>query len=89
LFDDPKHPYTRMLLGAVPNPDPDVKMSFAPAGEPVDPSNAPGGCAFHPRCAECVDRCREEAPRFVSIGRGRRAACHLHPASLNMDEPTP
>ena len=87
LFDEPKHPYTRMLLGAVPHPDPDVKMSFAPAGEPVDLSNPPGGCAFHPRCAECIDRCRVESPRFVPVGRGRATACHLHPAAVNMDQP--
>src|SRR5688572_28746183 len=90
LFDDPKHPYTRLLLAAVPNPDPDVRMTFPPSGEPVDLSNPPAGCAFHPRCAECIDRCRAEAPRFVSIGDGGRgAACHLHPASLTMDEPKP
>src|SRR5687768_356518 len=70
LFDDPKHPYTRLLLAAVPNPDPDVRMTFPPSGEPVDLSNPPAGCAFHPRCAECIDRCRAEAPRFVSIGDG-------------------
>ena len=42
LFSDPKHPYTRALLAAVPNPDPDVAM------------DAPLGCSFHPRNGECM-----------------------------------
>jgi oligopeptide/dipeptide ABC transporter ATP-binding protein len=66
-----------------------MRMTFPAAGEPVDLSNPPGGCAFHPRCDECVDVCRGESPRFVSIGAARGAACHLHPESLNMDEPKP
>jgi oligopeptide/dipeptide ABC transporter ATP-binding protein len=77
LFADPKHPYTRMLLAAVPVPDPKVRMQFATQGEPVDLSELPAGCAFHPRCPECFETCRAEAPQLITL-ENRRVACHLH-----------
>ena len=78
LFEDPRHPYTRMLLAAVPNPDPDRRMSFETAGEIPDPADLPPGCSFHPRCPECFDRCRAEAPELRDVGAGRTGACHLY-----------
>jgi peptide/nickel transport system ATP-binding protein len=78
LFEDPKHPYTRMLLSAVPRPDPDDRMQFTPTGEPVDLSKLPPGCAFHSRCPECFDRCTTETPALLQIAADRQAACHLH-----------
>jgi len=77
LFADPRHPYTRMLLSAVPNPDPDVPMSFSVEGEVADPGNLPGGCSFHPRCRECLERCKREGPQLMTLPDGRAAACHL------------
>jgi oligopeptide/dipeptide ABC transporter ATP-binding protein len=76
LFESPQHPYTRMLLSAVPVPDPAVRMEFATPGEPVDVSKLPAGCAFHPRCPECMDVCKVDAPRLVTVS-DRRVACHL------------
>ena len=78
LFADPKHPYTKALLAAVPNPDPDVKMAFGLTGEVADPGDLPAGCAFHPRCAECSTACKETFPRPIALGDGRHVACHLY-----------
>jgi peptide/nickel transport system ATP-binding protein len=75
LFRAPRHPYTRMLLDAVP----DLAMSGRPRkmieGEIPNPISPPPGCAFHPRCPLVHDRCRVEVPRLLG-DRGRTAACH-------------
>jgi oligopeptide/dipeptide ABC transporter ATP-binding protein len=76
LFRNPRHPYTRMLLDAVP----DLKMSGRPRkmieGEIPNPILPPPGCAFHPRCPAVVDRCRVEVPKPVA-GGGTTVACHV------------
>lgn len=75
LFSDPQHPYTRALLSAVPNPDPDVEMTTAVSGEVADPGALPSGCAFHPRCGLASDRCRVERPDLRQVGDGQ-VSCH-------------
>lgn len=78
LFADPKHPYTRGLLSAIPHPDPDVKLDFKLAGEIADPGKLPPGCAFHPRCSECFAPCRDVVPELRPLDEGRRhVSCHL------------
>ena len=77
LFADPKHPYTKALMSAVPNIDPDVKMSFELGGEVADPAKLPTGCAFHPRCSSCFGPCKKDMPELKEIEEGRWAACHL------------
>jgi peptide/nickel transport system ATP-binding protein len=75
LFARPRHPYTRMLLDAVP----DLKMSGRPRkiieGELPNPISPPPGCAFHPRCPFAVERCRREMPPSLTYG-ARIVACH-------------
>jgi oligopeptide/dipeptide ABC transporter ATP-binding protein len=80
LFADPKHPYTKTLLSAVPMPDPDIPMNFDTSGEVADPSNLPTGCAFHPRCPDKFEPCDLQKPELLSLGdqSSRCAACHLH-----------
>jgi oligopeptide/dipeptide ABC transporter ATP-binding protein len=79
LFRDPRHPYTRALLAAVPHPDPDVPMNAVVRGEVADPANLPKGCAFHPRCPNRFDPCDSQVPPFEEIEKDRHCACHLFP----------
>jgi len=76
LFGDPRHPYTRMLLDAVP----DLRMTgssrTAVAGEVPNPLDPPPGCAFHPRCPHADDRCRREAPSLRAVEGDGEVACH-------------
>ena len=75
LFDAPRHPYTRMLLDAVPDLDRTGTARTAVAGEVPDALAPPPGCAFHPRCPYANARCREEAPRLRAYGAAS-VACH-------------
>ena len=75
LFRRPRHPYTRMLLDAIPDLEMSGRARTPVAGEVPSPINPPSGCHFHPRCPFASDRCRQEAPRTVpSAGGG--VACH-------------
>ncbi len=77
LFTAPCHPYTRMLLAAMPVPDPTRRASRAlPAGEIADPAHIPPGCAFHPRCPHAVARCREAVPDSRELAPGHHVRCH-------------
>ena len=76
IFDDPKHPYTRGLMSAVPHPDPDRTMNFEMSGEVADPAALPSGCPFHPRCPHTQDDCKAERPALEALSEKRQAACH-------------
>ncbi|MBP1875469.1 peptide/nickel transport system ATP-binding protein [Ensifer adhaerens] len=76
LWSDPRHPYTRALMEAVP--DPSRPRHAAPLGGDLpSPSNIPSGCRFHTRCPLATDRCRAEEPEFRSIAPGHEVACHF------------
>jgi len=75
LFARPRHPYTRMLLDAVPDLDMSGKQRTPVAGEVPNPLSPPTGCAFHPRCPHANDRCRSERPETLPAG-GATVACH-------------
>jgi peptide/nickel transport system ATP-binding protein len=75
LFGNPRHPYTRMLLDAIPKMH-DTGRSRQPVqGEVPNPLNPPAGCAFHPRCPHANARCTAERPQLLEIA-GIRVACH-------------
>lgn len=79
IFSNPKHPYTRALLSAVPIPDPDKKMNrIILEGDIPSASNPPKGCKFHTRCPNCMDICKEKAPVWKDYGNGHYTACHLY-----------
>jgi oligopeptide/dipeptide ABC transporter ATP-binding protein len=79
LFDNPRHPYTRALLSAVPNVDPDVKMRFDVGGEVADAGKLPPGCSFHPRCPHRFEPCDKIVPLLEPVeGSSCRVACHLY-----------
>ncbi len=78
LYRDPKHPYTRALMAAVPIPDPRLERTRVKAlakGEVPSPLAAVGGCVFRTRCGFAVERCAAETPLLQESGSGR-VACH-------------
>jgi len=76
LFTHPRHPYTRMLLDAIPDLDMSGRQRTPVAGEVPNPLNPPAGCAFHPRCPHANERCKIERPILKVLGAGGRVACH-------------
>jgi len=79
LFAKPAHPYTALLIEAIPVPDPDVRPAEGVAvGEPPSPMAPPSGCRFRTRCPRADKRCAEEVPELRPIAPGKYVACH-HP----------
>jgi len=80
LFADPKHPYTRALLRAMPEEGDDGrgKRLRALPGNAPDPVALPKGCRFHPRCPDVFAPCADVPPSSLALAGGRRVACHLH-----------
>ena len=76
LFDSPKHPYTRALLGSMPRLGSKEPL-YSIRGQPPNLANLPAGCAFHPRCPDVMPRCMTEEPRDVRPGDGSVARCWL------------
>src|SRR5262245_18668795 len=70
LFDAPKHPYTRALLGSVPRLGSKEPL-YSIRGQPPNLASLPAGCAFHPRCPDVMPRCMTEEPRDFRPGDGR------------------
>jgi peptide/nickel transport system ATP-binding protein len=75
LFAAPRHPYTRMLMDAIPDLQMTGKARTPVAGEVPNPLAPPAGCAFHPRCPHANDRCRAERPVLLGPSTGA-VACH-------------
>ncbi len=75
LWAAPKHPYTRALMEAVPDPE---KRRQAPPiiGDLPSAENIPAGCRFNPRCPLATDICRSQEPEFRTLSGGHRVACH-------------
>lgn len=78
LLANPKHPYTEMLLGAVPRPSQRGHAIRQTAlGEPPDLADLPSGCVFRTRCPYAQDRCKEEVPVLRNVGSRTLVSCHL------------
>ncbi|WP_296873328.1 oligopeptide/dipeptide ABC transporter ATP-binding protein [Tibeticola sp.] len=75
LFAAPRHPYTRMLIDAIPKLHDTGRARTPVQGEVPNPLSPPPGCSFHPRCPLANERCRSERPTLLSFG-GVRVACH-------------
>ncbi len=78
----PRHPYTQMLISAVPLADPGKARARIPIlmkGEPPSPVNLPTGCYYHPRCAHAMGVCATTEPQWREVAPGHRVACHLYP----------
>ena len=78
LFTHPLHPYTRVLLSAVPTPDPRThRERIVLEGELPSPLSPPSGCPFHTRCPHCTEQCRTVFPEMKKAADGHLVACHL------------
>jgi oligopeptide/dipeptide ABC transporter ATP-binding protein len=78
LFKEQLHPYTKALFAAIPVPDPEMaKERHVLSGEVPNPTSPPKGCRFHPRCEHAKEQCRQDRPRLVDVGSGRKIACHI------------
>lgn len=79
LYEAPRHPYTRALLGAMPSMDPDARTQVAPlSGDPPNPIDPPTGCRFHTRCPHAEPVCSASAPGLYAVGTSRHlAACFM------------
>jgi len=75
LFEHPRHPYTALLLAAVPRLDMKKTLTIIPGNIPnlIEP---PSGCRFHPRCKFATDKCKQEIPELIEIGPEHYVACH-------------
>lgn len=76
LFAEPLHPYTKVLLAAIPVVGKRKEEDLSLSGEPPNPADFPSGCRFWPRCSYKEDRCITEEPPLVTVEAGRAVSCH-------------
>ena len=78
VFGQPRHPYTRALLSAIPVADPDARRErVVLQGEPPSPANPPAGCRFHTRCPQATAQCASVVPVVHRVAAGHQVRCHL------------
>jgi peptide/nickel transport system ATP-binding protein len=81
IYSNPRHPYTRVLLSAIPQVEMGARAEpLKPAGEVPSPLNPPTGCSFHPRCPYAQDVCKQAEPHLTAGYGGHAVACHVFPA---------
>ncbi len=80
LYKNPLHPYTKALLTAIPEPEPEIakkRNRIILKGEIPSPVNPPSGCKFRTRCPYAKDVCAEKVPEFTEYSKGHYVACHF------------
>ena len=78
VLGKPKHPYTKALLSAVPDPDPEIKKRrIILPGDVPTPINPPPGCRFQTRCWMVGEICKKKAPEMIKVGKDHYVACHF------------
>jgi peptide/nickel transport system ATP-binding protein len=87
LYAQPSHPYTRVLLASIPEPDPDApELPLDVSGELPSPLDPPSGCRFRTRCPRATEVCAAEEPQLAAIGEDHWVACH-HPHTEPLEVP--
>lgn len=79
LYNDPRHPYTRALMSAIPIPDPEVEEKrerIVLGGDLPSPIDLPSGCPFHTRCPMATEKCKVDVPKFLEVKDKHFASCH-------------
>ena len=78
IYANPRHPYTRALLSAMPSVDPDDRTEAPPLqGDPPNPINPPSGCRFRTRCMYAEAVCEQREPSLETVGGSHSSACHM------------
>jgi oligopeptide/dipeptide ABC transporter ATP-binding protein len=85
IYEDPRHPYTKALLSAIPTVDYENKKKRIIIEGDI-PSNVipPTGCKFHTRCPLATDKCKQEVPAWEEVGEDHFVACHYHEKTKDM-----
>ncbi len=78
VIQQPKHPYTQLLISAAPDPDRPEEAPFQARGEIPSLITPPSGCRFHPRCSHAMPVCRERFPGRTNLGNGHWTHCFLY-----------
>ena len=78
IFENPLHPYTRLLLETIPDVEMSGRKRVPVAGEIPNPIEPPSGCALHPRCPEAIERRKDMQPELITLESGIQIACHLY-----------
>jgi peptide/nickel transport system ATP-binding protein len=78
MVGDPKHPYTQLLVGSIPLPDPHRPWRAEAAPGAGNEASSDHGCRFAARCPAVMPMCHETAPPLYRVGPSRAAACHLY-----------
>lgn len=90
LFSNPCHPYTKALLGVIPQINHErIQDKKVLEGDVPSPTNPPEGCCFHTRCSQCMKICCHKVPETREIAPGHTCACHLFDENLTAEDKEP
>jgi oligopeptide/dipeptide ABC transporter ATP-binding protein len=88
LFEDPRHPYTKKLLAAIPEPDPSRRKTAAAAEEKdAEPPTLPQGCVFQDHCSDADEQCRSDDPVFEQVGADHFVRCRKIDGNSSVGDP--
>ena len=86
VYNNPLHPYTVGLFNSIPSLDEDKEKLDVIPGTPPNPSDLPSGCKFHPRCAHCMEICKEKIPTPIEVEEEHFVSCFLYDKDLKEEK---